>query len=187
MGWVSGVESCCTRWHKKYTHTTFFLLPSYMNDWSKLEETQLPPPEAFYNFLTKQSIAPEMYAHGQKVWNCLGFTTMREFCRVYLTLDVLLLIDIFQDFRELSLREYELAPENFHSLPGLSLAAALKLTGVTLELVTDPNLYLWWEGMIRGGICCVGAREFTANMPHLPDYDPSKNRKMGWYVDANNL
>ena len=58
--------------------------------------------------------------------------------------------DVFQDFRELSLREYELAPENFHSLPGLSLLAALKLTGVELELISDPNLYLWFESMIRG-------------------------------------
>ena len=59
-------------------------------------------------------------------------------------------VDIFQDFRELSLREYELAPENFHSLPGLSLAAALKLTNIELELISDSNLYLWWESMIRG-------------------------------------
>ena len=59
-------------------------------------------------------------------------------------------VDIFQDFRELSLREYELAPENFYSLPGLSLAAALKLTNIELELISDSNLYLWWESMIRG-------------------------------------
>ena len=58
--------------------------------------------------------------------------------------------DIFEDFRQLSIKEYELPPENFYSLPGLSLSAALKLTGVNLQLITEPDLYLWWESMIRG-------------------------------------
>lgn len=62
-----------------------------MTDWTKLDETQLPPPEAFYNFLAKRSIEPDMYAHGQHVWKELGFSTMREFCEIYLALDVLLL------------------------------------------------------------------------------------------------
>ena len=157
--------------------TYIFFSRSYMNDWNKLNETRLPPIEAFYNYLAKEPLAPDLYEHGQRVWNELGFRSMREFCSVYLTLDVLLLgtwfqyfvnrmrlemkrytkisffsADVFQDFRELSLREYELAPENFHSLPGLSLSAALKLTGVELELISDPNLYLWFESMIRGKI-----------------------------------
>ena len=64
---------------------------SYMNDWEKLKETQLPPIEAFYNSLRKEALSPEQYAHGQRVWNELGFSTMEEFCGTYLALDVLLL------------------------------------------------------------------------------------------------
>ena len=94
---------------------------------------------------------------------------------------------MFQDFRELALREYELAPENFYSLPGLSLSAALKLTGVELELISDPNLYLWFESMIRGGICFVANRESRSNLEHMANYDPSKNCVATYYLDANNL
>ena len=62
-----------------------------MNDWNKLNESQLPPIAAFYNYLAKEPLAPDMYEHGQRVWNELGFRSMREFCSVYLSLDVLLL------------------------------------------------------------------------------------------------
>ena len=67
------------------------LFYSYMNDWSKLEETQLPPKEAFFNFLRKEPISDDNYAHGERVWRELGFTKMEEFCEMYLSLDILLL------------------------------------------------------------------------------------------------
>ena len=62
-----------------------------MNDWSKLEETQLPPKEAFFNFLRKEPISDDNYAHRERVWRELGFTKMEEFCEMYLSLDILLL------------------------------------------------------------------------------------------------
>ena len=62
-----------------------------MNDWSKLEETQLPPKEAFFNFLRKEPISDDNYAHAERVWRELGFTKMEEFCEMYLSLDILLL------------------------------------------------------------------------------------------------
>ena len=94
---------------------------------------------------------------------------------------------MFEDFRRLSLREYELAPENFFTLPGLSLSAALKLTGANLQLITDPNLYLWFESMIRGGICFVAHRESRSNLEHMSSYEPDKKRVLTSYFDANNL
>ena len=135
----------------------------------------MPPKEAFFNFLRKEAISDDSYAHGERVWRELGFTKMEEFCEMYLSLDILLLSKLkrclgyvqqsdsimviflffsssqhLSGFPQLSLREYGLAPENFYSLPGLSLAAALKLTNIELELISDSNLYLWWESMIRG-------------------------------------
>ena len=62
-----------------------------MTDWERLKETQLPPIQAFFNELLKEPLSPEMYAHGQHVWNQLGFSTLEEFCGTYLALDVLLL------------------------------------------------------------------------------------------------
>ena len=64
------------------------------------------------------------------------------------------------------------------------LGNSLALT--TTHHLRHPPRYTFLFSL-SGGICYVGAREFKANMPHLPDYDPTQHRKIGWYVDANNL
>ena len=48
---------------------------------------------------------------------------------------------------------YELDPAKFLSAPGLAWQAALKKTKVKLDLLTDIDMLLMVEKVIRGGIC----------------------------------
>ena len=50
---------------------------------------------------------------------------------------------------------YELDPAHFVSAPGLAWQACLKMTGVKLELPTDPDMLLMVEKGIKGGECDV--------------------------------
>ena len=65
----------------------------------------------------------------------------------------LLLADIFENFRQSFLKNYELDPAHFVSLLGLAWQACLKKTNVELELLTDYDMLLMVEEGIRGGIC----------------------------------
>ena len=69
-------------------------------------------------------------------------------------------------------------------MPGLAWQAALKYTGVKLELLTDREIYDHFEGGIRGGPSVVTTRYAEANHPHLPGYDPSKPIQEIKYFDA---
>ena len=69
---------------------------------------------------------------------------------LYLKSDVLLLVDVFENFRKMPLGIYKLDPAKFISAPGL---AALKKTQVKLNLLTDVYMFLMVEKGIRGGIC----------------------------------
>ena len=60
---------------------------------------------------------------------------MGQYHYLYLRSDVLLLANIFENFREICLEIYELEPAEFFSAPGLAWRAALKNTGVELELL----------------------------------------------------
>ena len=51
------------------------------------------------------------------------------------------------------LKEYELVPAHFLSLPGLAWQACLKKPNIELELLTDYDMLLMVEEGIRGGIC----------------------------------
>ena len=66
--------------------------------------------------------------------------------------DVTQLSDVFESFRSVCLREYQLDPSNFVSTPSLALEAMLKRTKVQIELITDIDMVLMTEKGIRGGL-----------------------------------
>jgi hypothetical protein len=105
----------------------------------------------------------------------------------YLKIDVLLLADVFERFRADCMTGYKLDPVHYLSAPQLSWDAMLKMTGTTLELITDPDLYAWFERGIRGGICMISHRHALANNKYMKDYDASKPSSYIMYGDANNL
>ncbi|XP_057302775.1 uncharacterized protein LOC130636942 [Hydractinia symbiolongicarpus] len=113
---------------------------------------------------------------------------MGEYHDAYLMTDVLLLADIFQNFREVCHANYALDAAHFYSAPGLAWKAALKYTGVRLELLTDPDMLLMFEEGIRGGITQAVHRYAKANNKYMADqYDPNEESSYLQYLDANNL
>ena len=63
----------------------------------------------------------------------------------------------------------------------------LKLTNVSLELLTDPDRYLFIEKGLRGGISMVSHRHGRANNRYMQNYDPEQPTSFLQYLDANNL
>ena len=159
----------------------------YMNSPEKLSETQLPPKSAFYSKLTKQDISNEDYIHAQKVWKEFGMTTMKDYHDLYLELDVLLLADVFENFREVCLDNYKLDPAWYLTAPGLSWDAMLRVTGIKLELLTDSDMLMMVENGTRGGVSMISNRYSEANNKYMDSYDSEKPSKYIQYLDANNL
>ena len=62
-----------------------------------------------------------------KVWNKFEMKTMKDYHNLYLKCDVLLLVDVFEKFRNNSLTNYRLCPSHYLSAPGLSWDAMLKM------------------------------------------------------------
>ena len=89
--------------------------------------------------------------------------------------DTLLLADVFENFRNMCIKVYELDPAHFLSLPGLAWQACLnKKTNVKLELLTDYDMLLMVEEGIRGGICHSIHRHAKANTKYMKNYDKNK-------------
>ena len=101
--------------------------------------------------------------------------------------DVILLADVFENFRDLCIQCYKLDPAHYYTAPGLAWEAMLRMTGVKLELLTDINMYLMIEQGIRGGTSMISNRYAAANNKYMDGYDSSKPSKYITYLDANNL
>ena len=64
-----------------------------------------------------------------------------------------MLADIFENFRNMCLKIYELDPVKVLSAPGFAWQAALKSTKIILDLLTTIHMLLMVEKVIRGEIC----------------------------------
>jgi len=162
----------------------------YMDSFDRFDETQLPSKDKFYSRLNEEDITDEQYDRAVKTFEKLNCKNLRDYHNFYVSLDTILLADIFENFRDLSLKIYGLDPTHFYTLPGLSWDACLRHTDQTLELLTDDSMYLFLESAIVGVVSAFSHRHAVANNPYLEDktqFDPSQPLSYLLYLDANNL
>ena len=159
----------------------------YVSSMEKLSETQLPPKEEFYSKLNDEGISDDDYQHAINVWNTFKCKTIRDYHDLYLKSDVLLLADVFENFRKTCLHHYNLDPAYYYTSPGLAWDACLKETGQELQLFYDYDMLMMFEKGIRGGISHISKRYAEANNKYMKDYDPDKPSTYIQYLDANNL
>ena len=159
----------------------------YIDGWNKFNEKIIPSKESFYSNLTLENISETDYAHANNVFKKFNINNLGEYHDLYVRSDTLLLADVFENFRQSCLKNYELDAAHFVSLPGLAWQACLKKTNVELELLTDYDMLLMVEEGKKGGICHAMQRYAKANNKYMKDYDRKKKSSYIQYLDANNL
>ena len=112
---------------------------------------ELPNKDQFYSILNDQHITDDEYEHANKVWNTFMIKTMGEYHDLYLVSNVLLLTNVFENFRKTCMQYYKLDPCHYFTSPGLSWDAMLKMTNIKLELMTDIDKFQFIEKGMRGG------------------------------------
>ena len=115
--------------------------------------------------------------------------TLGEYSDFYLLTDVLILTDIFENFRDICLNTLNLDPAYFMTAPGLEFEAMLKYTKIKLERLESYEMLLMLENGIRGGICQSVTRYAKANLPNINgiNYNKSKPQTYLSYFDCVNL
>ena len=112
---------------------------------------------------------------------------MGDYHDLYLKSDILLIADVFENFRKTCLEYYKLDPCHYFTSPGLSWDAMLKMTNIKLELMTDIDMFQFVEKGMRGGISYIANRYGKGNNVYMKEYDEKKPSKYIMYLDANNL
>ena len=160
----------------------------FMDTEEKFNDTKLPPREVFYSKLSGKGISEKDYKHACNVWNTFKMKTFKDYHKLYNETDVLLLADVFENFRNLCLKIYRLDPVYYYTAPGLAWDDCLKMTNINLELLSDPNMLLMFEKGIRGGISIISNRYGEANNKYMGNrFNKNKLSKYLMYLDANNL
>ena len=159
----------------------------YMDSFKKFKRKKLPSKEQFYSILNDETISEADYQHAQKVWDTFNLKSMGDYHDLYLKSDVLLLADVFENFRKTCIQYYKLDPCQYFTSPGLSWDSMLKITDIKLELMTDVDMFQFIEKGMRGGISYIASRYGKANDKYMKSYDEKAPSKFIMFLDANNL
>ncbi|CAB4040302.1 probable DNA polymerase, partial [Paramuricea clavata] len=92
---------------------------------------------------------------------------MRDYHDLYLETDVLLLADVFENFRRTCLESYELDPAHYVSAPSLSWDAFLKKSGEEIELVSDMDMFQFFEKEQD----CWDNSDYPKDSPYYSDHN----------------
>ena len=160
----------------------------YMDSLERFKENKIPSKEAFYSRLNEEGISDEGYERVKKVWEVFGMKTLQDYHDLYNITDVLLLADVFENFRNVCMENYKLDPAHYFTAPGLAWDACLKITDLELELLSDIDMLLMIEKGIRGGISMISNRYAKANNKYMNEsFIDTMISKYIMYLDANNL
>ena len=171
----------------------------YVTSYNIMNETHLPCKDKFYSKLKQEGISYKEYYRAKLVWRLTGCKTFGDYCDNYMEIDVYLLADCLENYRNIIYDKNEIDAFHSYSAPGLSWQIGLKQCGeafekehpgeeFSLELLTDYDMLLMIESGIRGGFSgTLGKRYAKANNKYLHDYDPKIPSSYLQYLDANNL
>ena len=124
---------------------------SYINT-NNLDEKYLPKKENFYNQLTMNDIQDDEYEKVKLFYKKMKFKNLREYLECYLTSDISLLSDIFNNFRKMIFDEFELDAVKYISAPSLSKDCALKYSKCKIKHIKDVTIFNFIRKSIMGGL-----------------------------------
>lgn len=159
---------------------------SYVSSFERFLEP-LPAREKFKNDLTGETPSVQDYNELLETCDQLNIKSLGDLHDHYVKLDVILLADIISDYRNMAINDYKLDPLHYATAPAFTYDAMLKYTGAKPELVKDPDMYLFFERGIRGGISVISHRHAKANNKYIKDYDKTKPESSIFYADCCNL
>ena len=140
---------------------------NFMDSFENFNQMELPNKDQFYSILNDQHISNDEYDHAKKVWKTFNIKTMGEYHDLYLVSDVLLLTDVFENFRKTCMQYYKLDPCHYFTSPGLSWDAMLKMTNIRLELMTDIDMFQFIKKGMHGGVSYIANRYGNANNKYI--------------------
>lgn len=168
----------------------------YMKNETVFKETEFPRMEAFNSILGNFKIKEEAYNKEKDLYIKFECKNLQDYHDIYLERDVLLLCDVFENFRDDSLTAYGIDPTYNYTMPGMSWQCMLKNINkknkekkdhIEIELMHDYDMFLMIEKGIRGGNSMIAHRYSEANNKYMNNYDEKKDDKFIFYIDACNL
>ena len=146
---------------------------------------KIPKRKNFYSSLSEKSISETDHKFAKNVWKKFNCRNLVDYTLIYCKIDVLILSELFEAFRDEMLNFSGLDPAQYISLPSYSYDSMLKITNAVIELPTDINMIHFLENAKRGGVSVIGTRYLSPSKPNITNKTNDDNDSEIIYIDAN--
>ena len=160
----------------------------YMDGWERFNEISLLDKEAFNSKLNLKDCTDKDYAQYKEVVKKFELKNIGDYHNLYVQSNTLLLVDVFENFRDKCIEIWGLDPALSFLAQRLAWQACLKKTRVKLKLLTDYDM-LWYSMIrsIRGGMCQGIHGYAKEDNKYMKNYDENIEPSNLMYLNANNL
>ena len=161
----------------------------WLDSIDKLHETKLPPKKAFYSKLKQSDTTDKEYKQAIDCWKDTKCETIKDYMMLYLKTDLLLSVDVFEKFRAMCLKYFEIDPCYTYYTSGLTWLCGLNYTDVRLKNYKEKtvNIYDTIQHGIRGGLASVLSDCHVNCMNKQIDAEYTGKEKYLKYLDFNSL
>lgn len=159
----------------------------WVDSYDKMNYPKLPERKHFYSKLNNTEITIADEIQSKKVWDLFNCSKFLDYHNLYLTSDVLLLSDVWDNFTNTLFKSHKLDCNYYFTLPSFSWDCFLLTSKCEIDLLTDHDMYLFFENGIRGGISQISHRYSEANNKYMKNYNKDIEDKYLIYLDSNNL
>ena len=124
-------------------------LPNFPYNYVKrdnLHEENIP------DILTMKKITNKEYNDVKNFYKLMKFKNLKEYLECYLTVDILLLNDIFHNFRKMIFDKFQIDCVKYVSAPSLTKDCCFKYTNSKIETIQDVSIYQFIKNSILGGL-----------------------------------
>ena len=106
-------------------------------------------------------ISDKSYEHVLYVWEAFKMDSVKDYYDLYMKINVLLLVCVFETFRKESIDSFKLDSTHYLSTSSYNWDAMLRFTDVNSKLIPDIEKYQSIESRAKGGIyvICKGYAE----------------------------
>ena len=113
--------------------------------------------------------------HVPKVFDRFEMKMMKDYHDLYL------LVDVFEKFRNASLKKYGLCANHYLSSKTLSWVGILSMIKVKAELISDVDTYFFFEKGMKVGPCDISKRYSQASNNYLKVHEPKQSTIADFY------
>ena len=117
-----------------------------------LNDIDLPEKQHFNNILTMEDITDVEYDEVKLFYKNMSFKNLKEYLECYLTSDIKLLADVFNNFRNIIFDQFQLDCVKYVSSPSFSKDCGLKYSKCKIEHIKDVDIFNFVKQSITGGL-----------------------------------